>query len=55
MQYSTKTLLGAKEAWVKLCKALDETVTEFETLEDFDLFYSAVIERLHEDTTKEST
>lgn len=55
MQYSTKTLIGAKDAWIKLCKTLDETVTEFETLEDFDSFYSAVIDRLHDDTNKEST
>lgn len=48
--YSTNVLVASKRAWEKLSLIIDgENATKFESLDDFDKFYSVLIDKIHVD------
>ena len=53
--YSLKVLIAAKKSWERLSYILDdENATKFESLEDFDKFYSVLIDRLYDKDNEEA-
>jgi hypothetical protein len=48
--YSTNVLVASKRAWEKLSNIIDgDQATKFESLEEFDKFYSVLISKIHVD------
>lgn len=54
--YSHQILVASKKAWERLSSILDgDEATKFENIDEFDKFYSVLIEKLHNNDKKENT
>lgn len=54
--YSHQILIASKKAWERLSSILDgEDATKFDNIDEFDKFYSVLIEKLYNNDKKENT
>jgi GTP1/Obg family GTP-binding protein len=53
--YSNRVLVAGKRAWERLSYLLDgELATKFESLDEFDKFYSVLIDKLYDKDNEEA-